>query len=607
VKLHSKAAVVALVAGAALWLQSWGHDATHPATTHEEPAQAVLDAENADDYVPGEVVVDFRDDESHQRIAELGKQLGVTFTPASDYYDTDEIYTAESGDPAALIAALRADPDVEAADFETLYRLPEDALDSDDEAIDSGDDIGPDHKDFPNDPKYGLQWHLQQIHAKETWKAAQGDGVIVAVIDTGVAKVPDLAGTEIVAGRNFVNNSADATDDHGHGTHVAGTIAQSTHNGIGVAGVAFRAKIMPIKVLSARGSGSVSGIAEGIRWAADHGAKVINMSLGGPLASSVLSKAVKYAHDKGVTVVCAAGNDGRGKVSYPAAYPNAIAVASTQFDETTTFYSNWGKEIDIAAPGGNTRVDQNGDGFPDGVLQNTVVPGDTSRTDYLWFMGTSMASPHVAGVAALIIGAGVTDPDAVEKVLKDTARAPKMKPKDEANRYGAGIVDAAAAVKKAQLAFGGTELGLAASLGALLLLALRRKNALGLGFGGWTTLALSSSGLFFLGALGLGGLPGATLLGGGFPALDYVFGAAAHGNLLFYSAFFPVLATVLLYGRPKLRGILAGFAVGVGAHLLFHAFFRTTDIKLVPDMLDSSWLVLNAAISFVTGWAVLRK
>jgi serine protease len=602
--LVRKLAVVAVVGAGVLWLQERGREATHEESTHSNPPLVdTLSDDEADDVVLGEVVVDFRDDESHAKIVELGKQLGVVFSPASDYVDTDEIYTAETGDPAGLIKALRANPDVEAADFEAIYRLPEDSLAED--AMTSGDDasdIGPDHKDFPNDPKYKLQWHLQQIHAKETWKSAQGDGVIVAVIDTGVAKVPDLAQTEIVPGWNFVNNSPDATDDHGHGTHVAGTIAQSTHNGVGVAGVAFRAKIMPIKVLSARGSGSVSGIAEGIRWAADHGAKVINMSLGGPMASSVLSKAVKYAHDKGVTVVCAAGNDGRGKVSYPAAYPGSIAVASTQFDETTTFYSNWGKEIDIAAPGGNTRVDQNGDGFPDGVLQNTIVPGDTSKNDYLWFMGTSMASPHVAGVAALIIGSGVTDPDAVEKVLKDTARQPKIKPKDDANRYGAGIVDAQAAVKKAQLDFGGTELGIAAVLGGLLLFLVRRKGGLGLGLGGWAALALSSSGLFFL-----NGLPGASVFANGFPAMDMVFGAAAHGNLLFYSAFFPVLATVLLYGKPKLRGILAGFAVGVGAHLLFHAFFRTTDVKLVPDMLDSSWLILNALVSFATGWVVLRK
>ena len=217
------------------------------------------------------------------------------------------------------------------------------------------------------------------------------------------------------------------TDDVGHGTHVAGTIAQSTHNKLGVAGVAFKASIMPLKVLSARGSGSMAAIAQAIRFAADNGARVINMSLGGPFPVGAIGSAVKYARGKGVTIVAAAGNDGRGKVGYPARYPGVIAVAATQFDEQTTFYSNWGAQVDIAAPGGNVRVDQNGDGKPDGVLQNTLVPGNTSKTDYLWFMGTSMASPHVAGVVALIVGAGVTKPDAVEEVLLDTARKPKAK------------------------------------------------------------------------------------------------------------------------------------------------------------------------------------
>ena len=317
-----------VLAVVALWY--WRRDNEKTLSRHDEPAPvAALDDEAAAYAIPGELVVDFRDDEPHGKIAELGKKLGVTFTPASkEEVDADEIYTVDTGEAEKVLAELRANPDVEAADFEFTYGLPEDALDAADEAIPDKDDVTQ-HKDFPNDPRFKDQWHLQQIHMMQTWKAAQGDGVIVAVVDTGVARVPDLNETEIVPGWNFVNDTANAADDHGHGTHVAGTIAQSTHNGVGVAGVAFHAKIMPIKVLSARGSGSVSGIAEGIRFAADHGAKVINMSLGGPIASSVLKNAVKYARDKGVVVVCAAGNDGRGKVSYPAAYPQAFAVAAT--------------------------------------------------------------------------------------------------------------------------------------------------------------------------------------------------------------------------------------------------------------------------------------
>ena len=146
-------------------------------------------------------------------------------------------------------------------------------------------------------------------------------------------------------------------------------------------------------------------------------------------------------------------------------------MAATQFDETTTFYSNWGGEMDIAAPGGNMRVDQNGDGKPDGVLQNTVIPGNIAKADYLWFMGTSMASPHVAGVAALVVGAGVNKPDAVDAILRSTARAPKAQGHRLAtgrvdDHYGAGIVDAGAALRKAKVDRGAGGAGAGAVAGA---------------------------------------------------------------------------------------------------------------------------------------------
>ena len=176
---------------------------------------------------------------------------------------------------------------------------------------------------------YKHQWHFDMVNAEDAWLRTQGEGVVVAVIDTGVSpgklpsgqssrwkRVPDLKETGFVDGWNFVDNNNDPSDGNGHGTHVAGTIAQSTNNGFGVAGLAPKAKIMPIKVLSDRGSGTVADIANGIRFAADHGAKVINMSLGGGLYSSTLARAVKYAHDKGVVVACAAGNGSRAKVEY---------------------------------------------------------------------------------------------------------------------------------------------------------------------------------------------------------------------------------------------------------------------------------------------------
>ncbi|MEO6952997.1 MAG: S8 family serine peptidase [Polyangia bacterium] len=556
--------------------------------------------------------VDFVDSKSPKEVAALGRELGVTFRANSAQVGVDEIYDVDSptiDGAAALKATLAGRSDVEAVDYEAEYSIPENAMTADEEALPAGGDAN--EKGFPNDPKFKFQWHLQQIHMPQSWKAAQGEGVIVAVIDTGVAKVPDLAETEMVPGYNFVDNNADATDDHGHGTHVAGTIAQSTNNGLGVAGVAYRAKIMPIKVLSARGSGSVSGIAEGIRFAADHGAKVINMSLGGGMSTSVLANAVKYAHDKGVTVVCAAGNDGKGKVSYPAAYKHAVAVAATQFDETTTFYSNWGKEIDVAAPGGNTRVDQNGDGMMDGVLQNTVVPGNISKNDYLLFMGTSMAAPHVAGVAALVVGSGVTDPDAVEALLKDTARKPSSKAdwaptKGAENRYGAGIVDASAAVKKAQLAEGALELGFAGVLMGIVMWGYRRKKILvaAFGVGGFVGLFIAACGLFFLPQLGID-IP---FVVHGLPSLDQaLFGAAGAGNPLFWSAAIPLVVASLAYGVKSLRGPLAGLLLGWAGCLAAHALFRTVDIRYVPVALESVWLGLNALVLTITAAAVLRK
>ncbi|HTA20489.1 MAG TPA: S8 family peptidase, partial [Polyangia bacterium] len=420
------------------------------------------------------LIVDFRDDIS----ADALEATGYVEIPVSDYSAHDGLYEIDFASPEAAAIArakLARDPDVESVDYDVQMAIPPDeAAVLADGAMDAECDgttaARPTPSGEPNDPCWKYQWHLRQVGLPDAWKLGTGEGIVVAVIDTGVTKVGDLAQTTFVPGYNFVGNNANAADDHGHGTHVAGTIAQSTNNKRGVAGVAPDVSIMPLKVLTARGSGSVAGIAQAIRWAADHGANVINMSLGGPSPIGTMASAVKYARGKGVVVVAAAGNDGHGRVGYPAKYPGVVAVAATQFDESTTFYSNWGPEVDIAAPGGNVRVDQNGDGKPDGVLQHTIVPGNISKQDYLWFMGTSMATPHVAGVTALIMGAGVRSPDAVEALLFETARKPKGREANATGRvgasgrfddhYGAGLVDAGAALRKARGGRGAGELGL---------------------------------------------------------------------------------------------------------------------------------------------------
>ena len=296
----------------------------------------------------------------------------------------------------------------------------------------------------PNDTLYSEQWNFAQIDMESAWDIQTGiSSVIVAVLDSGVAyednqefvdnpgrgrdywatyqQAPDLAGTNFVAGYDFINDDEHPNDDNSHGTHVTGTIAQTTNNNLGVAGIAYNCSIMPVKVLDSNGSGSYLAIADGIIWATDNGADVINMSLGGPSTLQVLEDAVSYAHSKGVTIVASTGNDA-GAVGYPAAYANVIAVGSIHSGGELASYSNFGDPIDLVAPGGDG-VDRDGDTYPDGILQNTFNPNTKNTTDfnYWFFSGTSMAAPHVSGLAALIISNGINDPDLVRQAMQETA------------------------------------------------------------------------------------------------------------------------------------------------------------------------------------------
>ena len=457
----------------------------------EEQADAMAAVTDPDD-----ILVDLKDDATPDAIE---RALGIDLVLVDDsaVAARTQLYRAHV-DPArrdAILAVLAQRSEVEIAEPDATISLSPGSV-----SVVTADDVM--HEGYPNDPLYPKQWHMRQIGMPEAWKLADGNGVIVAVLDTGVAYedhgkfklLPDLKGIEFVKPYDFVTNTKHANDDHGHGSHVTGTIAQVTNNGIGVAGVARNVRIMPLKVLSGSGSGSVGGIADAIRYAADNGAKVINMSLGGAFPSKVLKKAVAYAHGKGVTVVCAAGNESRGKVGYPAAYPGAVAVSATQADEAITFYSNYGKDIDIAAPGGNTRSADGGRNNPDGgVLQNTIAIQDPTKNDYYAYMGTSMASPHAAGVAALVVGEGVTDPDMVEKILKDSARRPEGQTYT-ADKYGAGIIDAPAAVRKARSQGGGFQLALGLLMAGAVAASLRRRGT-GVRSAGLPAVVVVASGL----------------------------------------------------------------------------------------------------------------
>ncbi|MGD8560919.1 MAG: S8 family serine peptidase [Desulfarculaceae bacterium] len=255
----------------------------------------------------------------------------------------------------------------------------------------------------PNDPYLSYQWHFDTIGVKQAWDYNRGgrSDVKVAVIDTGVAwNLSDFNGTRFDWGNAWDWISWDGTpnDPNGHGTHVAGTIAQSTNNGHGTAGIAFNTTILPLRVMSANGSGSTSAIADAINWAVYQGADIINLSLGTvPWYNSwELSQACLNAYYSGVLVVAAAGNSGSPFLDNPAAYPGVLAVGAVDMRKNLAYYSNYSYYM-ILAPGGDTRYDRNRDGYIDGILQQSIY-GD------FWFeQGTSMAAPHVTGTAALIL------------------------------------------------------------------------------------------------------------------------------------------------------------------------------------------------------------
>jgi subtilisin family serine protease len=257
-----------------------------------------------------------------------------------------------------------------------------------------------------NDPRFtgGGQWSLSKIEAPAAWDTTVGsENVVVAVVDSGVsASHPDLTG-KVLRGYDFVNGDTDASDDNGHGTAVAGITAASTNNGVGMAGVSWNSMILPVKVLGANGSGSYSAMANGITWAADNGARIINLSLGGTSSSRTLQNAVNYAWSRNIILVAAAGNNGNSTPVYPGACANVVAVSATDSVDSRPSWSNYGSYVDVAAPGVN-------------VL---TLSGANS---YANWNGTSFSSPVTAGVVALMAAGnpGLSNAGVVDALLRNS-------------------------------------------------------------------------------------------------------------------------------------------------------------------------------------------
>ncbi len=319
----------------------------------------------------------------------------------------------------------------------------------------------------PNDPLYSRQWNFPMIQTEQAWDVATGSGVKVAVVDSGVHRGDDLACATFVDDYNAITNKAGpgvADDDYGHGTHVAGTIAQCTDNGIGVAGVAPDAQLMPVKVLDASGNGSFSNVAKGVDWARAHGARVINLSLGAQCyppfdtwqtcserfgGGNLLNDAIAAAAAADIVIAAAAGNNNLGTLMYPANHPNVIAVTAVDPNMVKAPYADWGSGLDLAAPGGNTALTWNGVEHGGGILQQSKDGSNWNA--YVYKQGTSMATAHVSAAAALLRSfvPGATRQQ-VQDALQSTALDLGTPGPD--TTFGYGLIQIASALQAVQAA-----------------------------------------------------------------------------------------------------------------------------------------------------------
>jgi len=357
------------------------------------------------EYAPNEILVKFTESATEESILKCISSANATVSSSIEDLSV-WVVQIPFGKVAESIAAISLCPEIRYAEPNYMTSIAD---------------------TIPADPDWNLQYGLVNIRAPQGWDYSTGSAaVIIAIVDTGVdLSHPDLA-AKIVPGHNSINVLSSPQDDNGHGTHAAGIAAASGNNGVGMAGVSWGARIMPVKVLYASGSGFSSDVAEGITWAADHGAQVINLSLGGALPSTALQDAVNYAYNKGIILVAAAGNTSSNFVLYPARYPNVIAVGAVDSANKRLSNSTIGPELDLVAPGA--------------FIYSTVIGG------YGYKNGTSMAAPYVSGLAAILRSVN-SSPASITFQMESTALDLGTAGIDDS--YGFGLIQMDAALKQA--------------------------------------------------------------------------------------------------------------------------------------------------------------
>ncbi|MCL6473261.1 MAG: S8 family serine peptidase [Firmicutes bacterium] len=373
------------------------------ATTTQESNEIPVNKQSADNPSGNDLIVKFKPSTNEDTIKRDHKSLGAQRIGEIKSRKIERIRIPKGISTKEAIARYKKMPEVEYVEENRHRSLLE----------------------VPNDTSYASQWALPKISAPQAWDVTTGSSIIVAVVDTGVDyNHEDLAG-KVIGGYDFFNDDTDPMDDVGHGTHVAGIIAAATNNGRGIAGVSWGAKILAVKVMDAYGGDDFT-IAQGIRYAADNGAKIINLSLGGYGYSQTLADAISYAQGMGCLVVAAAGNDSTNDVLYPAGNQNVIGVSATNSSDASASFTNFGAYVDLAAPGEN--------------ILSTIVGG------YGYKSGTSMATPHVAGLAALVMSRypGVSGLK-LARILEETADDLGSSGRDDS--FGYGRINAERAVK----------------------------------------------------------------------------------------------------------------------------------------------------------------